>query len=561
MPVLPAPEALASARSAYAALALLDPRTPVPAARRALLRRLADVTHADHAQLWRARTDDPTRLRAVMCWPPDAVPSREQGTTELRRFPHALLHGPQDQVHTVLTLAPGRSSRRRRRELADTANCLMVLHQREDLQTELRRQVGYTTQLAGEVLDSSRRLAGVRELERRRVAAEVVTFSRGRLTPLQTGIDRLMREPDLDGRLGDLRTQLDRLLTDFRSLVRGIHPQVLYRQGLRAALAEVASAHPGRVRITGSVPARVDQEVAASLYYLSAAALHALGAGGSDLEIVLEHRLLASRAAGLQVTVQARCDRTEAAVRAELAVDAGRLGTLGGWVGVTGGPGTVQVVAWVPDRLEPVSRAALVEPGNLYARVRAQALSLVARYADAAGSARARRLLGRMDEPVHVAVVGLEEGSRRTERITETVRNRPDLVLVPVLPDSPATPADGLPTLRGDLSMGLIDTVPDVIVRPSPAAPEATFDVELPGAGLLRAGADWRDLSEVLTTEVVARADLLRARTALGTLLRLAVVTPPPAHRLGSMETDLEELRLGATELVELERTAALRRG
>ncbi|GLY31390.1 hypothetical protein [Kineosporia sp. NBRC 101731] len=564
---VPAPAALAATRSAYSALACLDPRLPVPLARRALLRRLAEVTRADHVQLWFPAPDGSGSLRSVMCWPPDAAPIEDLDPAQFPHRPdlrsHALL-ADDGRVHTAITLTSGRpAGGRRRRELDDTANCLMVLHRREELQTEVRHQVGYTAQLAGEVLDSARRLAGVRELERRRVAAEVVSFSRGRLTPLQTGIDRWSGQPDLIGRLGELRAQLDRLVADFRSLVRGIHPQVLYRHGLRAALAEVAAAHPGRVRITGSVPARVDHEVAAALYYLSAAAVHALARSRTDLEITLEHRILVTRAAGLQVTLEAPAapvgsgPAAKAEMRAALAVDADRLGTIGGWVEVDGEADRIRVTAWVPDRLEPVARAALLARGNLHARVRAQALGLVARYGEGPGSARARRLLSRMDEPVHVAVIGLEETTRRAERITETVRTRPDLVLTPVIPGSGVTPAHGAPSLRGDLSIGIIDTVADVIVRPSPGAPEKSFDVVLPGAGVLLAGADWRDLPQVLTTEVVARADLLRARTALGTMLRLARLTPPPAERLGSLEQDLEELRLGAGELADLESQAS----
>ncbi len=154
---------------------------------------------------------------------------------------------------------------------------------------------------------------------------------------------------------------------------------------------------------------------------------------------------------------------------------------------------------------------------------------------------------------MHVAGGGLPDGGRRTERITETIRNRPDLVLLPVLADGTTTPAGGLTAIHGDLTMGIIDTVPDVVIRPSTATPDHTFEVMLPGAGALRTEADWRELPEILTTVVVARADLLRARTALATMLRLARITPPPAERLGSLEDDLEELRIGAVEVAELE--------
>ncbi|GAB3240334.1 hypothetical protein GCM10027456_06100 [Kineosporia babensis] len=549
-----------SARSAYAALAALNPRLPSDDARLQLLHRLAEITRAEAVRFY-AGSGASGPLRAQLAWPPGEFDANERlELADLRqradiRAWAVLRH--EEQVHGVLTVSTRRRlSRGRRRELNDTANCLMVLLRRDQVQDELERQQSYTMQLAGEVLDSTRQLAGVRELERRRVAAEVVTFSRTRLSPLQTGIDRLVESTGQSRRIAELdrlRSQLDELVTDFRALVRGIYPQVLSQRGLRAALAEVAAGHPGQFRITGSVPGRVDPEVAASLYYLSTVAMQALAPDRADLEIVLEHRRLETLAAGLQVTLQARTSLSKAQIRAALTVESDRLGTIGGWVDVHAEADRIRVVAWVPDRLEPVSRAGLVAVPGLHARVRAQALGLVARYAEAPGSARARRLLSRLDEPVHVAVLTAPESGRRLDRVTETVRTRPNLVLVPFVPGSPGGRPDRSTVAHGDLSLGIADAVPDVLVRPGAADPAQRFELVLPGVGRLGPDRPWSELPEVLTTEVVARADLLRSRTALATMLDLVRLNPPPAPRRGALERDLDELRSGAGELDALE--------
>ncbi|MBT0769826.1 hypothetical protein KIH74_12890 [Kineosporia sp. J2-2] len=549
--------------SAYALLASMDPSQPILGARQQLMQRLVEVTGAGRAQLWQALPEHPDRLRLVQSFPPETGSAREVDLASIGRQADGVTlvlpwrgdegRGP---VLAALTLNVRCRTRRAHRELVDTANCLVVLHRRQTLLNQLGRQVGHTTQLAGEVLDSSRRLAGIRELERRRVAAEVAVFAQGRLAPLHAGVDRLARAPENAAELTQLRVELDRLVTDFRALARGIRPRVLYSKGLRAALSEVTAGHPGRVRITGTVPPRLDPEVVASLYYLAAAAVQAVSQAEADLDIVLEYRRLRVDALGVQMTLLVglggtlRPGQARVMMRAALAMDGDRLAAVGGWCEVaeeeSGAHGRLQVVAWVPDRLEPPAQAALVPAGNLHARVRSQALRLVARYADADGSARARHLLSRLDEPVHVAVAGLPAPDLPHAGFTQTVRARPDLVLL-VNNDLPRQRP------RGALPAGVVDTPPDVIVGPVPGTPRTEYQILLPGVGPLRSGIPPERLSEALTTEVVARADLLRARTVLSTMQQLVQAFPPPPDQLGLLELELAELRHGAWELTELE--------
>ncbi|GLY15684.1 hypothetical protein Kisp01_26990 [Kineosporia sp. NBRC 101677] len=532
MPEAPPSGHEASRGSAYAALAALDPAVPQAVAGQVLLRRLAQVTHADAVRLWLPEPGQPDLLRPALAWPPQAPPVPEIPAAELARRPRTrILADDEGRPQAAVTLESRRRvTRRERRELSDTANCLMVLHRRAELQREVHDQAAYTSQLAGEVLDSSRRLAGVRDQERRRVAAEIVTFSHGRLAALQQGVEQLTPSSDVAGQVKELRTHLERLTADFQALARGIHPRVLYRHGVRAALTEMAATYPGRIRITGSIPPRVDHEVSASLYYLAAGCLHTLARSGADLEVFLGHDFLEQRASGLQVIILAWTQQSEAEVRAALAGDTDRLRHLGGRVVVSAGAQRIRVEAWVPDRLEPVARVGLVPSGNLHTRVRALALTLVARCAHSPGATPARRILNWLDEPVHVALTGLPEAGPRAQRLAELVARRPDLVSMP----------------GGDVTTGL---GADVIVRPSATAPQRCFEVHLPGVGLLRKDCEWPDLSQILTTEVVARADELRARTALAAIVRLVqtadLAVDDELHELERLVKTEDALRAG----------------
>lgn len=553
--------------SAYVFLAGLDPELPLRTTRQALLRRLVEITGAAHARLWLSDPDAPVEdavdpsaqppLRHTLVWPTDTepadppplTPSQVRGWADVRE---CVLLQDDDRVHTALVLYAAGQLPQAHQQVQDTATCLLVVHRRAELQTRRRDQDDYTDQLAGEVLDSSRQLARVGERERRRVGAQVTAFAQGRFDALRGTIERLMRDPQQALDLAPLRAQHDRLVSEFRSLVRGIHPRVLYQRGLHSALSEAASsANAGTVQVHGWVPARLDHEVAASLYYLTAAAVHVLSRPGTQIEIVLGHRHRGPGSPGIEMRlVTGPLSGTAAVdlfgvlvggpsveeVQAALVGDSDRLGGLGGRVTVTQDVSGTQVSVWVPDRLEPTSRATLVAPESLHAKVRAQALILVARYAEGPGSAQARRLLARLDEPVAVAFTAPPGSGRRIGRITEAVRDRRDLVLLPATqpgtrPDSASVPAD-------------------VTVRPTPATPQESFDVQLPGSGLLRTDLAWRDLPLILTTQVVARTDVLRARTTLIGLIHLVRTVPLPP---GSTVDALLELQQTSLELADLE--------
>ena len=136
-------------------------------------------------------------------------------------------------------------------------------------------------------------------------------------------------------------------------IARGVYPAVLRDQGPVAALDEVIADLPRTVRLTGEVPQRLAWEVESGIYYLAAAAVAHLGdrPAHTELHVHLEHR---------DGRLSARVDDPElgpgsaAALRAELAGDIERLAALGGDVEVAEYAAGVTVVAWLPDRLEPL---------------------------------------------------------------------------------------------------------------------------------------------------------------------------------------------------------------
>jgi hypothetical protein len=154
----------------------------------------------------------------------------------------------------------------------------------------------------------------------------------------------------------------------------------------------------------------------------------------------------------------------------------------------------------------------------------------------------------RLDRPVRLGVerLGIEDSPtavRRGAWLTSLGLRLPDVLIGPY------------PLLTGP------DSFPDAVLRASVEHPEDGADLLLPDAGVLLKSAPWADLPELLTVELVARADLLRARSvlrALIVLLREVPLTEAGAERL---RNEVEELHRGAHELAELEALAAVRAG
>jgi hypothetical protein len=251
-----------------------------------------------------------------------------------------------------------RGDRRLMHDVADGAGLLLRSVQRgADLQERVRR----ADELALELRESRQRLTRAREVERRRLIGELSYATTGRLATVREALGAA--SDDLDAvsgrpgqaldRLGRARVALDELLERFRVIARGVYPAVLRDQGPVAALDEVLADLPRTVRLTADAAERLAWEVESGVYYVASAAVtHLAGRPArTELHVAIEHR---------DGRLAVRIDDPELgpgsadALRSELAGDIERLAALGGAVEVTEYAAGVAVVAWLPDRLEPL---------------------------------------------------------------------------------------------------------------------------------------------------------------------------------------------------------------
>jgi signal transduction histidine kinase len=109
-----------------------------------------------------------------------------------------------------------------------------------------------------EVTRSRARLVDAFELERRRIERDLHDGAQQRLVSLSVGLGltRLDTEPSspVERRLRQAQEQIEVTLAELRSLIRGVHPQVLTDHGLAAAVEELASALPLPVNVDIKVP-------------------------------------------------------------------------------------------------------------------------------------------------------------------------------------------------------------------------------------------------------------------------------------------------------------------
>ncbi|WP_141725272.1 hypothetical protein [Micromonospora pallida] len=212
-------------------------------------------------------------------------------------------------------------------------------------------------------------LLTVQAVERDRLAT-VVTATPGR--QLQAILDRtadLKRalradSPQATEIASDIRAGLGEMIEQFRSVVRGVYPQVLRSTGVRAALEEVTATLPVPVVLGGELGRRQGWEIESGLYQAGASAAAALSASGGEQPVRLE----LGRSNGV-LTIRAQRAGTEPAeVAAALRDDSRRLAALGGRlrVGRTGQDTPTVVDILLPERLggDWPARAAEPEPAG-----------------------------------------------------------------------------------------------------------------------------------------------------------------------------------------------------
>jgi signal transduction histidine kinase len=243
-------------------------------------------------------------------------------------------------------------------EVAEGAGLLLRSVQRG---AELRQRVARAEELAVERRESRERLTRAREVERRRLVAELAQATTARLAALHDALRgaqrRLDAEPDrpepVQERLGEARTALDELLDRLRVIARGVYPAMLRDQGPVTALEEVVADLPRPVRLTGGAATRLGWEVESGTYHLAAAAVTHLGGKAADTEL---HVHLEHRDGRLTVRIEdpAVDPGAAEALRDALAGDVERLAALGGEAEIAEHATGATVTAWLPERLEPL---------------------------------------------------------------------------------------------------------------------------------------------------------------------------------------------------------------
>jgi signal transduction histidine kinase len=146
-----------------------------------------------------------------------------------------------------------------------------------------------------ELQRSRDRVVDAAEVERRRIERDLHDGAQQRLVALAMELGRAKAKFDDD--LDAVRTLVEHahaesknVLTDLRSLVRGVHPPVLTERGLDAALSGLAALSPVPVDVEVDVPVRPKPAVEAAAYFVVSEALTnvAKHARATQAKIVVE---------------------------------------------------------------------------------------------------------------------------------------------------------------------------------------------------------------------------------------------------------------------------------
>jgi signal transduction histidine kinase len=136
------------------------------------------------------------------------------------------------------------------------------------------RNVRLTAELQARIDDlraSRRRLVQAQDTERHRIERNLHDGAQQQLVALNIQLTLLEGAADHPGEVrqitGDLRTGLRAALDDLRALARGIYPQLLADQGLRAALRAQADRAPLPVQVDADGIGRYPREAEATAYF------------------------------------------------------------------------------------------------------------------------------------------------------------------------------------------------------------------------------------------------------------------------------------------------------
>jgi signal transduction histidine kinase len=163
--------------------------------------------------------------------------------------------------------------------------------------------VALTMRLKGQSLEVSRELRASRrrivlsvEDERRRLERDLHDGAQQRLIALriQLGLaaELVVQEPQAGSRLlNELACEAQGALDELRDLAHGIYPQVLVKDGLEAAVKELATDTPAPTRLDLPGIARHDPEIEAAVYFTCMEALqNAVKHAGSGATVTIQLR-------------------------------------------------------------------------------------------------------------------------------------------------------------------------------------------------------------------------------------------------------------------------------
>ena len=161
--------------------------------------------------------------------------------------------------------------------LAGTAG---LAFEHERLRAELLAQLA-------DLRGSRARIVAAGDAERRRLERDLHDGAQQRLVALTIALGliraRLHADPGCDravlARAGEADRELRAALADLRALANGIFPAALAEEGLAAAVEALAEDMPGRMRITGLPPERLDPAVESAAYRVIAETLKDGGPG------------------------------------------------------------------------------------------------------------------------------------------------------------------------------------------------------------------------------------------------------------------------------------------
>jgi signal transduction histidine kinase len=321
---------------------------------------LANGTAARQAVIWVVVSD---RLVAAAFHPPPRTPFPEVANiavlVDRPDVDHVVPIVEGEALRAALTIAkPGASiTVADQRLMRDVAGEARLLLQGVALATELRERVRQAAELGVELQHSRWRLTRARDLERRRLAAELGHVTSGRLADVRGLLDGVRtdllaeRTEAAVAELGTIEARLDELLERFRSIARGVYPSVLRDQGLAAALEELVVDLPREVDLRGAPDRRYPWEIESGIYYFVASAVHWLAeTPGPPIEVTLSE---ADRRLSVEI-VDAHAELAEAELQAALANDLERLAALGGAVDLGRTESSVVLRAYLPEQLEPI---------------------------------------------------------------------------------------------------------------------------------------------------------------------------------------------------------------